>query len=123
MIAQKLEIAGQRMVVLTEADYDRLCARAREVTLSVPEEDLPPYPPADAKGNYPAVEYGRVTLARSLIRDRRAVGLTQSQLAQLAGTRQETVSRVESGKYSASTRMIDRLYRAIEGARKKKRQR
>ena len=55
-------------------EYDQLRKKAVEA-------DLPPYPKADAKGNYPAFEYLRVSIARDIIRDRLAVGLTQVELA------------------------------------------
>ena len=84
------------------------------------DADLPPLPKADANGNYPAVEYARVSLARDIIRDRRAAGLTQQELAKRARTRQETVSRIESGKYTASVKLIDRIDAVLQGALKRK---
>jgi hypothetical protein len=32
--------------------------------------ELPPIPAPDARGNYPAVQYARASLARKIIRDR-----------------------------------------------------
>jgi hypothetical protein len=46
-----------------------------------------PRPKADKQGRFPALEYARASLARDVIRDRRAAGLTQQELAELAGTR------------------------------------
>jgi len=43
---QTLTLAGQRFVVLPEAEYKRLAGKTSEPLL----------PPADADGNYPAVE-------------------------------------------------------------------
>jgi predicted transcriptional regulator len=80
------------------------------------DHDLPPLPKPDKHGNFPAIEYARVSLARDIIRDRRAAGLTQQELAKLAGTRQETISRVESGKYTASAKLVDRIDRALKKA-------
>ena len=57
---------------------------------------LPALPKSDANGRFPAIEYTRVSLARSLIRERTALGLTQQQLAKLAGVREETLSRLGS---------------------------
>lgn len=110
---QRIEVAGQRFVLLPEGEYERLCSRASE-TVPVNDDGLPPLPKPDKRGNYPAVEYGRVSLARDLIRDRRAAGLTQQELAKLAGTRQETISRIESGKYTASVKLVDRIDRALK---------
>ena len=57
-------------------------------------------------------------MARDIIRGRRAAGLTQQQLAELAGTRQETISRIESGNYQPSVRAVDKIDRALSAARK-----
>jgi transcriptional regulator with XRE-family HTH domain len=46
--------------------------------------------------------------------------LSQQRLAKLAGVRQETVSRLESGKHLASAATIQKLERAIERASKKR---
>lgn len=120
MIAlQRIEVAGQRFVLLPEVEYERLCARASE---SVPTADdkLPAYPQPDEQGRFPALEYARVSLARDIIRERRSAGLTQAELAALAGTRQETISRIESGSYTASHRLIDRIDRALKKATAKR---
>lgn len=116
---QRIEVVGQRFVLLPEAEYERLCAKASE-TVPVTDDDLPPFPKPDKQGNFPAVEYARVSLARDIIRDRRAAGLTQQELAMLAGTRQETISRIESGNYTASHKTIDRIDRALQKAMAKR---
>lgn len=84
------------------------------------DDELPPLPKPDKHGRFPAVEYARVSLARDIIRDRRAAGLTQAELAAVAQTRQETISRIESGKYTASHRLIDRIDRALRTAAKRR---
>ena len=120
MIAlQRIEVAGQRFVLLPETEYDRLCSKAGE---SVPlnDDDLPPLPKPDKQGRFPALEYARVSLARDIIRDRRAAGLTQQELARLAGTRQETISRIESGNYTASHKLIERIDEALQKAMAKR---
>lgn len=119
---QRIEVAGQRFVLLPEVEYDRLCSRASE-TVPVTDDDLPALPKPDKQGRFPAVEYARVSLARDIIRDRHAAGLTQQELATLAGTRQETISRIESGNYTASHKTIDRIDRALKSAMAKRRKR
>jgi transcriptional regulator with XRE-family HTH domain len=42
--------------------------------------------------------------------------LTQQQLAGLSGVRQETISRVESGKHTPSVATIDKIDRALKQA-------
>jgi len=110
---QRIEVAGQRFVLLPEGEYERLCSRASE-RVPVNDDDLPQFPKPDKHGNFPAVEYARVSLARDIIRDRRAAALTQNELAKLSGTRQETISRIESGRYTPSVKLIDRIDRALK---------
>jgi DNA-binding XRE family transcriptional regulator len=117
---QRLTLEGKRFVVMPEPEYERLCHKAGE---AIADDELPPLPPPDKDGNYPALEYGRMSLARDLIRDRRSVGLSQQQLARLAGVRQETLSRIESGKHTATPRTIDKITWAIEAERKRLRKR
>ncbi len=116
---QRIEVAGQRFVLLPEGEYERLCSRASE-SVPVKDDGLPPLPKPDKRGNFPAVEYARVSLARDMIRDRRAAGLTQQDLAKLAGTRQETISRIESGKYSPTVRTVEKIERACRQAIERK---
>jgi transcriptional regulator with XRE-family HTH domain len=56
----------------------------------------------------------RVMLAQKLIRARRAAGLTQTELARLAGVRVETVNRLEAGKHSPNVSTVDKIHRALE---------
>ena len=114
---QPIEVAGKRFVLLEESDYERLCREAGEAVAD--DDDLPALPSPDANGRYPAVEYSRISLARNLIRDRKSVGLSQERLAELAGIRQETVSRLESGKNSATPGTIAKIDRVIVAARKR----
>ncbi len=109
---QRIEVAGQMFVLVPAGEYDRLCSRAGEV-VPLNDDDLPPLPKPDKQGNFPAVEYARISLARDIIRDRRAAGLTQQQLAELVGSRQETISRIETGTYTASVKMIDKIDAAL----------
>ena len=46
---------------------------------------MPALPESDADGHFPAMECPRISLARSIICERTALGLTQEQLAKLAG--------------------------------------
>jgi transcriptional regulator with XRE-family HTH domain len=43
-----------------------------------------------------------------------ALGLTQQALAKLAGVRQETLSRLESGKHSPTVRTVEKIDRALK---------
>ena len=90
-----VQVAGKRLVILEQSEYERLCRLAGRAVIE--DDDLPPLPEPDDRGRVPAIEFTRISLARDIIRDRKAAGLSQGALADLAGMRQETVSRIESG--------------------------
>jgi DNA-binding XRE family transcriptional regulator len=100
---QTLTLAGQRFVVVPEAEYKRLTGKTPEPMLPAPDSD----------GDYPGVETMRVILARKIIRRRRAAGLSQVELARRAGIRPETLNRLEQGKHSPSIATVDKLDRAL----------
>jgi predicted transcriptional regulator len=81
---------------------------------------VPRYPKPDAQGNYPAFEVLAVSIAREILRRRRAAGLSQERLAHLAGVRPETIHRIETAKHSPSVRTIDKIDRALAKAEKKR---
>jgi ribosome-binding protein aMBF1 (putative translation factor) len=112
MIAQTILLEGKPYVVLPRDEYDRLRALAKA-------GELPPLPRPDAQGNYPAVEYARASLARKIIRDRVAAGLSQRELAARAGVRVETLCRIETGKHTPSVPTIDKLDRVLKQAAKR----
>jgi transcriptional regulator with XRE-family HTH domain len=66
---------------------------------------------------YPAVEYARASLARKLIRDRVAAGLSQRELATRAGVRVETLCQIETGKHTPSVPTVEKLDRALKRLR------
>ena len=81
---------------------------------------LPAFPKPDANGNRPAVEYARVSIARKIIEQRRSLGISQQELARLAGVRQETISRLESGKHSPTIRNVDKIDSALQRMERRK---
>ena len=103
---QTISLAGERFVILPEAEYRKLKGMKGEPLLPSP----------DAKGNYPAAEALRVVLARKILRRRRAAGLTQVKLAKLAGIRPETLNRLEQGKHTPSMETINKIDRALNKA-------
>jgi DNA-binding XRE family transcriptional regulator len=100
-------IEGKAYVLLPREEYERLSTLARAA-------ELHPLPEPDAKGNYPAVEYATASLARKIIRDRAAAGLTQRKLAELAGISFENLCRIETGKHVPSVPTIEKIDRAIK---------
>jgi DNA-binding XRE family transcriptional regulator len=77
------------------------------------DPDLPPLPPADANGLFPAIETARVIIARQVIRGRKAAGWTQVELAARAGVRQETISPIETGKHSPGLKTMAKIDGAL----------
>ncbi len=108
MIRETLMIRGKRCVAIEESELRKL------ERLAGRESPLPPLPPADAKGNRPALEYIQVSIARDILKERRSLGLSQLQLADLAGLRQETLSRLESGKHSPTVRTVEKIDQALK---------
>jgi ribosome-binding protein aMBF1 (putative translation factor) len=96
-------------VILSRLEYERLLAKAGEEAAG----DGPEFPKPDARGNFPAVEYLRASIARELIRRRRAAGLSQMELAKRAGVRQETISRIESGKHTVTEAVMAKIEAAL----------
>ena len=112
---QTLNLVGTEFVVLERTEYERLRALER----SAGEAALPPWPPADAEGSRPALEFVRVSIARDIINERTALGLTQQELAKLAGIRQETLCRLETGKQAPNVRTVDKIDQALQRAQRR----
>ena len=73
---------------------------------------LPPLPPRTRSGRRPAAAFILATIARDIVADRKSAGLTQQQLAKHAGIRQETLSRIESGKHPPTLKTLKKIDRA-----------
>lgn len=105
---QTVTLAGRRFVILPEAEYLRLH--------TLEDEAEPELPQPGADGNYPALEAMRVTLVRRIMRRRRALGLTQVELARRAGIRPETLNRLEQAKHTPSIATVEKLDLALREA-------
>ena len=105
-----VDIMGTRFVLIPEAELAAL-------------EEMPPLPPVADDGSVEALPYIDASIARGIIKDRRELGLTQSRLAELAGIRQETLSRLESGKHKPNMRTLERIESALKRARSERRTR
>jgi ribosome-binding protein aMBF1 (putative translation factor) len=106
---------GKRYVLVEPGELRRL----EKLAAAAHDEELLALPPADADGNRPAVEYARISIARKIIEQRRALGLSQQELSALAGMRQETISRLESGKHSPTIRTVDKIDAALRRAQQR----
>ena len=109
----ELPLLTKAYVIMDPDEYDLVMKSAKAA-------DLPSLPRPDAEGNYPAVQYARATIARGIIRDRVEAGLTQRELAKRAGIRPETLSRIETGRHTASVATIEKIDRALKRAKRGK---
>lgn len=111
MVAQRVEIAGKRLVILEESDYLRL--RSSRSGTPAPDAELPALPPRNRAGRRPAAAFVLASIARDIVADRKSAGLTQQELAQRARIRQETLSRIESGKHTPTLSTLRKIDRAL----------
>ncbi len=102
MHTDTITIQGQRYVVIPEKEYKSLV-----------KGQFPALPKADRKGRRPAVETARAIMAQQLIKDRKQAGLSQIELAKRAGLRQETISRIESGKVTPTIKTMQALEKVL----------
>ena len=79
-------------------------------------QKLPPLPAGDAAGNVDAFAYTRASIARSIVKDRQAVGLSQKELALRAGIRAEVLNRAERGVVVPSLRTLQKIETALAKA-------
>ena len=101
--------------------HDRVTIKGETFVL-VPEDEhrrdagmppLPAMPPADAAGNRPAVGFARASIARTVVRMRESVGLTQRQLAAAAGITPAMLCRVETAAVSATVATLTKIENAV----------
>jgi ribosome-binding protein aMBF1 (putative translation factor) len=116
MLREVVKRNGQRFVLVEERELRRLERLASKAQRTVDAAKLPALPPADEQGRRPALAFARASIARSIVEERRAAGLSQEELAQLAGLRQETVCRIESGKHSPTVRTVAKIDKALQAA-------
>lgn len=113
MTHQIVTSKGRRYVMVPVAEWRRL-ERLKAQPKALPKQSLPSLPKANADGNVSAFSYLQNSIARDIIRDRLELGLTQAELAEKAGLRQETICRLESGKHSPTVRSVEKIERALE---------
>ncbi|HWL11119.1 MAG TPA: helix-turn-helix transcriptional regulator [Planctomicrobium sp.] len=108
MSTQTIQLNGKSYVIVPKDEYETMQTLSR----------LPPLPDPDKPGNFPAAEYARVNLARDIILTRTRLGISQAELARMAGMRPETLNRIETGKVTPTVASIDRIDRALSKAKK-----
>lgn len=108
MSVQTLTVAGKKFAVVPFEDYQQLLKGA-----APNETGLPPLPAPLPDGTYPARALMRASIARDIIRRRRAAGLSQAQLARRAGIQPAVLNRIEKAKVDALTPTVDKIMGAL----------
>lgn len=108
MEAQTVSISGRRYVIIEKSEYERLRKSAVHR-----ERRLPDLPCPDKNGFYPAVETLRMVLARKVILQRQAAGLSRAEVARFAKVSTQTLSRIEQGKSSPSEKTIHKIFQIL----------
>ena len=85
------------------------------------EVEMPELPEADANGDRPALPFMRAIIARGIIRDRVAAGLSQAGLARQAGMEPATLNRIERAKVTPDEATIRKIDKAIKQATRSRR--
>lgn len=83
------------------------------------EVDMPALPEAAPNGDRLALPFMRAIIARGIIRDRVAAGLSQAELARRAGIESATLNRIERAKVTPDEATIRKIDRAIANATRK----
>ncbi|MEX0717110.1 MAG: helix-turn-helix transcriptional regulator [Planctomycetaceae bacterium] len=107
-----MTLDGKSYVLVDPQEYARLLEDAGK---------MPSLPDSDERGNYPAVEYARASLARKIILRRQRTGLSQAELARRAGIRPETLIRLERGITTPGVATVDKIDRALARAEERRR--
>lgn len=76
---------------------------------------MPELPRPDANGDRPALPFMRAIIARGIIRDRVAAGLSQAELARRAGMEPATLNRIEKARVTPDQATIAKIDKALKG--------
>lgn len=110
MSTTTLVLEGKEYAIVPMKEYRRLLSGAAP---QIDESELPPMPKRLPNGNYPALETFRVSIARDIVISRKAVGMSQAELARRAGIRPETLNRIEKAKVMPDEATVAKIEKAL----------
>src|SRR4051812_4573012 len=87
------------------------------VKITTGKVPMPALPEPDAERNRDALGFARATIARGIIRDRVAAGLSQAELARRAKLQPAVLNRIEKAKVvpdQATLKRIDAVLRPVK---------
>jgi ribosome-binding protein aMBF1 (putative translation factor) len=105
-MTQMLQLQGRPYVLLPLAEFEQLRKAART-------SELPPLPARQSDGTRPAAQTVRAILARRIVAARNAAGISQPELARLAGMQAATLNRIERAKVMPDARTVARIEKAL----------
>jgi DNA-binding XRE family transcriptional regulator len=112
MTIRNIILDGREYVLIPRKQWEMFSGRSAGVR-EKPLKQEPLLP----DGSY-TLRHVRISLANKMSTARKAVGLTQAQLAKAAGVRIETISRLENGLHMPGAKTFDKIDRAIKRAEK-----
>jgi DNA-binding XRE family transcriptional regulator len=80
------------------------------------EVEMPSLPEADSNGDRPALPFMRAIIARGIIRDRAAAGLSQAELARRGEVEPATLNRIEKATATPDQAAITKIDKALKDA-------
>ena len=105
-MTQTLELEGRQYVVLPLDEFEQLRKAAGR-------DELVPLPPKFSDGSRPAAETVRAILARRIVQARNAAGISQKELARLAGMQVATLNRIERAKMMPDARTVAKIEKTL----------
>lgn len=113
MPVRTLKLDGREYVLVPRKQWEAISRKSNGSRSTTPLKMPPPI-----NGLY-TIEHVRISLANKIAAQRKALRLTQAQLAKLAGMRVETISRLENGLHTPSLRTFTKIEQAINRAAKR----
>jgi len=113
MSVRNLTLGGKRYVLVPLSQWK---AMQRNSLLG---DGKPLKLPPIVDGRY-TIEHVRISLANRVIQQRKALGLTQVQLARRARVRVETISRLENALHMPSVATFGRIEKALKRSGKRR---
>ena len=98
---------GQKFVMVPIDAWERIAGGS-----------MPALPPEDADGNMDALEFARATIARGIIRDRLALGISQAEMARRAGIQAAVLNRIEKARVVPDESTMKKIDAGLAGTKR-----
>lgn len=102
-----MTLNDKQYVLVERREYERMVKALRR-----PREATAEARPGDAE----AIPFAKASIARAIIRRRKAAGLSQKELAERSGVRPETLNRAERGVTVPDLRTLQKIEETLAAA-------